>query len=361
MITTAADNALARELNPLKDPRWSEFVARHKHSSVFHTASWLEALRRTYAYEPVALTTSPTSTPLQNGLVFCSISSWLTGRRWVSLPFSDHCAPLTDDGTLQPELVAMLDSFLKSERLRYIEVRPVESSERDALNFNDRLQAGLTYWLHQIDLRPDLGTIFGNCHKDSTQRKVRRAQRENLVYEEGRSEKLIADFYHLLILTRRRHGLPPQPRKWFQNLADCFGSDLKIRVANHGGSPVASILTIRHKDTMVYKYGCSDAAHNNLGGMHLLFWTAIKEAKHDGLRTFDLGRSDIRNEGLIVFKDRWGSTRSMLRYATLTAGARPKTSQLAGDWKERISGHVFSHLPERVLSLAGNLLYKHIG
>jgi lipid II:glycine glycyltransferase (peptidoglycan interpeptide bridge formation enzyme) len=219
----------------------------------------------------------------------------------------------------------------------------------------------LTYWLHQIDLWPDLGTLFSNCHKDSTQRKIRRAQREKLTYQEGRSEDLIEDFYHLLILTRRRHGLPPQPRMWFQNLAECFGKDLKIRVARHSGRPVASILTIRHKDTIVYKYGCSDAAYNNLGGMHFLFWTVIEEAKHEGLRTFDLGRSDIRNEGLIVFKDRWGGSRSILRYATLTAGRRRGAPGPIQGWKEKVVEPVFRHLPERLLSFAGNLLYKHIG
>src|SRR5208282_5243177 len=50
------------------------------------------------------------------------------------------------------------------------------------------------------------------------------------------------------------------------------------------------------------KYGCSDARFNNLGGMHLLFWRSIEEAKKDGLRTFDLGRSGREGAGLNVFK-----------------------------------------------------------
>src|SRR5215475_12096757 len=84
------------EFDPVHDARWKEFVARHPKASVFHSPEWLEALRLTYGYKPVVFTTSPPANELKNGLVCCEINSWLTGRRLVSLPFSDHCAPLFD-------------------------------------------------------------------------------------------------------------------------------------------------------------------------------------------------------------------------------------------------------------------------
>ncbi len=40
------------------------------------------------------LTTCAPDAPLTDGVVFCEVDSWLTGRRLVSLPFSDHCEPL---------------------------------------------------------------------------------------------------------------------------------------------------------------------------------------------------------------------------------------------------------------------------
>src|SRR5262245_48008469 len=83
--------------DPLHEPRWLEFVTSHPSASIFHTPGWLESLRRTYHFEPVALTTSAPGLPLRNALVFCPVRSWLTGARLVSLPFSDHCEPLVDD------------------------------------------------------------------------------------------------------------------------------------------------------------------------------------------------------------------------------------------------------------------------
>src|SRR3989441_12212427 len=96
-------------LDPLCDPRWVEFLQGHPRASVFHSPGWLEALRRTFGYEPVAFTTSSPAQELANGLLFCHIDSPFTGRRRVSLPFSDHCEPLVDN----PEQLKELLCFLK--------------------------------------------------------------------------------------------------------------------------------------------------------------------------------------------------------------------------------------------------------
>jgi hypothetical protein len=45
------------EVNPLTDPRCGALLERHPAASAFHTAGWLEALRRTYGYEPFVVTT----------------------------------------------------------------------------------------------------------------------------------------------------------------------------------------------------------------------------------------------------------------------------------------------------------------
>jgi|SRR6266571_752828 len=39
---------------------------------------------------------------------------------------------------------------------------------------------------------------------------------------EGRSDALFEKFFRLHVLTRRKHGLPPQPLVWFRNLIIVF-------------------------------------------------------------------------------------------------------------------------------------------
>jgi CelD/BcsL family acetyltransferase involved in cellulose biosynthesis len=347
------------EIKPLEDPRWGAFLERHPRSSVFHASPWLEALRRTYGYEPVAYSTSRPGDDLQNALLFCRVSSWLTGRRLVSLPFSDHCEPLVDSSADLNALRIAAEQQLSQANLRYIELRPIGMAQDQTSTLS---RSAYTYCFHQVDLRSDLITLFGNCHT-STRRNIRRAEREGLAYEEGRSKALLDAFFRLHVLTRRRHQAPPQPKDWFVNLIDCFGDALKIRVAYRNGRAIAAILTLRHKDTVTYKYGCSDEQFNNLGGTHFLIWKTIQEAKDDGLHLLDLGRSDISNKGLLTFKDRFGGRRSTLIYSRFAASGNSRYHFQAMHDRigERLAKAVVSTLPDRMFCTLGRLVYRHIG
>lgn len=341
------------EIDPVRDSRWADFLQRHSRASVFHTAAWLTALERTYGYTGVGFTTSPPSAELKNAWLCCKVNSWLTGHRIVSLPFSDHCEPLVNDPSEFEELFDVVQQRARDEKVAYVELRPIQPLETRAGEFEN----SASFFLHRLDLEPGLDELFRNFHKSSTQRKIRRAEREGLLIREGRSNLLIESFYHLQRLTRRRHRLPPQPLSWFHNLAQNFGEALKIRVAFQGSHVIAAILTLQFKDTLVYKYGCSDARFHRLGGVHLLFWNSIREAKEAGLKCFDLGRSDEDNPGLITFKDRWGAARSKLNYVRYSPGS-PQVP--ASHWKLRLSKQVFAHAPDWFVSAASSVLYKHV-
>ncbi|MGI9102745.1 MAG: lipid II:glycine glycyltransferase FemX [Terriglobales bacterium] len=343
-------------VDPITDPRWADFLNAQDCASVFHSVGWLQALQLTYGYEPFALTTSAPSERLKNALVFCRIRSWLTGNRMVSLPFADHCQPLVES----PESMEALLTGVREEQARasdkYIELRPRNAPPDTAAQWP--LKESSLYYFHTLDLRPDRECLFSNLHKSCVQRKIQRAEREQLKYERGRSEELLARFYKLLLLTRRRHQLPPQPMSWFRNLLDSLGEEATIHVASKAGQPVASIFTLRFKRTLVYKYGGSDQRFHKLGGMPFLFWKAIEEAKQRGDEEFDLGRSDRDNEGLVSFKEHLGATRSTLAYFSYPEGGSAVPSK---GWKMRLLRSTFEWMPDSLLATAGRLLYKHVG
>jgi lipid II:glycine glycyltransferase (peptidoglycan interpeptide bridge formation enzyme) len=215
-----------------------------------------------------------------------------------------------------------------------------------------------SYYFQSVDLRPDLDTLFRSFHKSCVQRKVHRAEREHLDYEEGRSDALLKDFYDLMVLTRRRHSLPPQPLVWFRNLIRTLQDKVTIRVASKDGRPVASILTISYKHSLVYKYGGSDSRFHNLGGMALVFWKAIQDGKRCGATEYDLGRSERDNEGLSSFKEHWGAKTTPLTYYRYPA----QTALGNGSsWSSRAIKQAFSRMPNSVLQVIGRILYRHIG
>ena len=90
----------------------------------------------------------------------------------------------------------------------------------------------------------------------------------------------------------------------------------------------------------------------------MLFWRAIKEAKEAGAEELDLRRSDLDNQGLITFKECWSATSS-----TLTTWRAPAVTVYSSfeDIKIRLAKKVCARLPDRVLTLAGRFLYRHIG
>ena len=341
-------------LDPLQDPRWADLVKRHPHASVFHTPAWLRTLRDTYGYQPVVFTTSSPAGPLEDGIVLCQVRSWLTGKRLVSLPFSDHCEPLVNSATAFDAISMHLDDVRCDRRWDYVELRP-----RTA-RFHSHWSTTISerYWFHDLDLRPSEDTLYAALHKDSTRRKIRRAGREGLVYVESSSDAALREFYHLVVLTRRRHQLLPQPLAWFRNLGASFGDSMKIRMAYHCDRAVAAILTLRHGDEMVYKYGASDARFHALGGMHLLFWKTIQEARATGCTAFDMGRCDVDNPGLARFKERWGATRSEITY-----WRHGDTSVISALRRHALTGgrHLLDHTPGACRIAAGRILYRHAG
>lgn len=341
-------------IDPLRDDRWPGLIARHPNASVFHTRGWLEGLQAAYGYEPIAFTTSAPTETLTNAVLFCIVRSWLTGSRFVSLPFSDHCEPLVRDADQFRKLCAHVESLRKEQRWKYVELR----SANPLLEFGKEFSCAATYHLHRLDLRPSLDVLRKGFHKDCIQRKISRAERESLTYEAGRSPLLLQQLYGLLQLTRSRHHVPPQPIEWFQSLVACMGKDVCIRVASKDSLPIAGILTLDHGKTMVYKYGGSDTRFNNLGATPMLFWRAIKEAKEAGMEELDLGRSDLNNEGLIAFKRRWSATDSALTtWRIPSAAGAPYFEHL----KARLARGVCTFLPDSVMTMVGRFLYPHIG
>jgi hypothetical protein len=335
--------------------------APHPRASVFHSAGWLQALRETYNYESSVFRGDRAALSDTSGIVLSRVRSWLTGNRLISLPFSDHCSPLVSGpGELQ-SLIADVKPLLAAEGWSYLEIRPIDNSFDDVLQAAG-FQRSDEYLLHRLQLGASADALFQQFHKSSVQYRVRRAERLGLVCEVGRSPKLIRDFFHLMAITRRRQGLPPQPYAWFENLVRCMGEDgIDIRVAYKEHRPVAAVLNIKAFGHICYKYSCSDLRFKSMNATCLLLWQTIQDACRDGYQVLDLGRSAIDNPGLVRFKSNWVGEPTRLTYWRLQSDSSRSRRRLFGNWKVTSSVRLLGALPQPVLNRIGAILYKHIG
>ena len=344
------------KFDPMIDSRWTSFLEQHSDASVFHTKEWLRTLQETYGYKPVAYSTS-NGNELTNAMVFCQIESRLTGKRLVSLPFSDHCQPLASGKDLG-EILNYLEDNCNTERFKYVELRPI-ALETGVGERKQPFVLSERFNLQRVNLDSELNVIYGNFHDSCIRRKVRRADREGLLYQIGSSEEIQKKFRHLLLLTRRRHKLPPQPSSWVRNIANSLGDMVTIHVLSKSDIPIASIVTLKYKSSIVYKYGCSDTQFNNIGATPLLFWKLIQRAKEENVQTLDLGRSSYEDLGLITFKEHLGAVSSELAYYRNRIPTKQKSISNIG--ASVLARQALVHLPDSLFSGVGRLLYRHIG
>ena len=98
---------------PTTSDDWLEFLSSQPDADIFHHPSWIEFLAECYGYIPSLLVLRGEGGRIRGGLPLMQVNSWLTGRRVISLPFSDFCPPLAVDETAMSELVRALSAWRK--------------------------------------------------------------------------------------------------------------------------------------------------------------------------------------------------------------------------------------------------------
>jgi CelD/BcsL family acetyltransferase involved in cellulose biosynthesis len=338
-----------RAIDPLTDGRWRDLVQRHPRASAFHTPEWLDALRRTYGFAPVVYAGDPAHGDLRSAVAFCGVASWLTGRRLVSLPFSDHCEPLVEDVEQLATILGHAADEARRNGWRYVQIRPrttglgVAPFALDESNYH-----------YALDLRPDADAIFKGIKKQ-TRYDIRRAERGTLRHVVGRADEFVRAYFRLHVMTRSTHGVPPQPLAWFRNVARCLGDMVDVHLLLDDGRPIAGLVTLLFRDQLMWKYSASDPVRDRLGMGKYLAWESIRSAKERGATTLDMGRCEPANVGLAQFKERWGATRTDLAYFRYPAPARSRSPHIAA-----AARRVVERLPSPVLAIAGRLAYRHV-
>jgi hypothetical protein len=73
--------------NPIEHEKWDSLLLSFHDSSFFHTSTWAEILHKSYGYKPLYLMENKQKN-LSAVMPVMEISSLLTGKRGVSLPFT---------------------------------------------------------------------------------------------------------------------------------------------------------------------------------------------------------------------------------------------------------------------------------
>jgi hypothetical protein len=338
-------------VNPLVDREWDDAIRMHRDATIFHSSAWARVLADSYGHRPCYVQMSLNGNLL--ALVpMMEVQTALTRSRGICLPFSDYCAPLTFSRFGHELVTQKLQQIARERRWSYFELR-----SRSIIP--DNVPASESYYGHSLDLRIGREALISNF-SSSVQRAVRKAQRSGLSVSVQTSPDAMAQFYKLHVRTRRRHGVPPQPRSFFINIqrhliSAGYGFIVLVECQKR---PVAGAMFFKLGRHAVYKFGASDERLQELRANNLAMFEAIRYLAGAGAETLHFGRTETENHGLRRFKLSWGAKEEEIRYARFEIAS--------GSWKcshENRSAfykRVFRALPGSLNRLAGAMIYPHL-
>ena len=213
-----------------------------------------------------------------------------------------------------------------------------------------------------IRLEADAAAVRARFKKKQVQQRLVKAERDGAlsVRRIESREDLVRLYYALHMSTRRRLGVPVQPKRffdlvWERMLEPGLGWGL---LAEAEGVPVAGAVFFALGETVVYKFGASERRWQHLLPNNVLLWHAIEESCTRGFRAFDFGRTDPWNDGLRRFKLAWGTEEQELQYTRLGETASPVAASGPGR-AAGVLGAALSRSPGIVCRATGALLYRY--
>jgi CelD/BcsL family acetyltransferase involved in cellulose biosynthesis len=329
-------------------PDWSSFVAGHRDATCFHRPAWASLVAASYRFRAFALVQRDAAGAVVAGLPLVEVRRPAGPRRWICLPFTDTCGPLATAGGSVATLLREADDLRRRMRVADLVIRdavPVPEFSARAVAVTSRLALGAT---------PESGAPK---RRGSVRRAIAAAERAGVRVRFGdRPSDLLGEFYRLHVLTRRRQGVPVQPRRYFELLWTAMiepGHGV-VALAEHEGSVIAGAVFLTGGETVTYKYGASDDRFWGVRPNHAVMARAITWATEQGFAWFDLGRSDLDNPGLVRFKETCGALTEPLTYVSACGDAAYGGPQRA----LALLGGVIRRSPPTVCRAIGEMLYR---
>jgi hypothetical protein len=345
---------LIDNLNPLQVENWDILITNSGSSSFFHTKAWAKVLYNTYNYLPVYFTyLDPHEDIFQLLVPMMQVNSWLTGKRGVSLPFSDTCPLIVKNEINFSEVYEHIIEYGRHNNWEYIELR-------DDTFLSNSTKSSTSFYEHKINLDTSKDQFFSEL-RNSNKRNIKKANKESLDAFIDNTFTGMMNYYDLHVLTRKRQGVFPQSRTFFSNIYKYIINKNKgnIFFVSYKDKLLAGMVFFHFGGNVLYKFGASDFKYQHFRANNFLMWTAINWYIDRNYNSLNLGKTAISNQGLRQFKMGWNVHEKIINYY--------KFDLRSNKYKENFSMDIpivkkfLTLVPCSLLELTGRILYKHVG
>jgi len=325
--------------------------------NLFHHSSWLNVLKNSYGFDVKVINSQSSVINSQlsvsnqmlnfNGIPFV-IKKSSRKVRYISLPFSDYVS--------LPHSVEENDMIIS----KILNSNPeVEIEIRDKYEGNG-FESKLVGYKHLLLLSMSEEELFNSFKKTQVQQPIQKSSRDGLTSEIRVDYKSVLKFYQLHLLTRKKLGVPIQPKKFFYHFwNEIINKKMGYVVLVYlKDIIISSGVFAGFNKVLTYKFSASNPGYLNYRPNNLMLWTAIQEAKRRGFEVFDFGRTDLETEGLRKFKLGWGTVEEPLYYSYYPKIPDDSKFKFV---KDKIVAPIIKYSPKFVCRLSGELLYKYFG
>jgi hypothetical protein len=332
------------------DQRWLDFITSHPDATIFHHSAWINIFPKCFNFRPLVLIVLDNNDMIRAGVPFMKVKGIIRGLRYVSLPYTDYCQPLSIDDESIRKLANWFFKAYQDRVGQRIELRwnyPENGS-------NHKIFSKIKHTI-QLNKDPDLVVKnFKRTHRQNIQTALRRGVR----VEWGNQIEHLRKYYCLQLETRRRHGIPVQPWSFFNEIGtSIFQKNLGfVLLAYIEDECIAGLVCLHWKKHLIAKYSASKKSNLRCRPNNLLFWKGIEWGCHNGFSIFDFGRTEKSNHGLCRWKRGWGAVENPLTYSVYSN--RPL--KLKEDYPYKMIQSLIRKSPQWVCRLSGELFYKFL-
>ena len=328
---------------------WEAFVQRCAHASFFHRIGWREVIERAFGHRTRYLL-AERGERIVAVLPLAEVKSLLFGHALVSLPFCAVAGVAGED----VEGVTALHQAARAlgERLgvQHLELRNPAARE-------PRWPRQDLYCAFRKALQPEVeANMLAIPRKQRAM--VRKGIKNNLKSE---LDAGMDRFFDLYADNVHRHGTPPLPKRYFEQLRTTFGNDVEVMtVLDQAGKPLTSVLSFYFKDEVLPYYAGDCVEARELAANDFKYWELMRRACERGVRTFDFGRSK-QGTGPFDFKKNWGFEPAPMayEYCLYKRESIPQNNPLNPKYRAFIA--LWRRLPIGVANLVGPHLVKSLG
>ena len=338
-------------INPIEYPNWDDLLLTSGDHSFFHTSAWARVLVESYNYKPLYFS-EISEGRLSLLFPFMEVNSIITGKRGVSIPFTDYCDVIVNDPDKFRGAWEQIVAYGRDAEWKHIDLRGGGEYLPEAI-------PSLSHYTHDLRLNGDEKEIFNNF-KENTRRNIKKALKESVEVRLENSFESVKEFFRLNIITRKRHGLPPQPFRLFKNIYDhiILKKNGFISLAHYKKKIIAGAIFFHFNKNAIYKYGASKMDYSRLRPNNLVMWEAIKWYLKNSFTSFSFGITEQSNKGLLQFKRTWRAEEGIVNYYKYNI---LKDDFEKDEFRAKTSYSFFRKMPSPMLNLTGALIYRHFG